>query len=54
MKVVHADLDEVGTDNSQKVSLLIYQLQEIPASECRFPSFGYEYDTNEGQWMLVE
>ena len=26
----------------------------IPASECRFPSFGYEYDPNEGRWMLVE
>ncbi|WP_231856516.1 hypothetical protein [Synechococcus sp. MIT S9508] len=31
LKVVYADLDEVGTDNSQKLSLLIYQLQEIAA-----------------------
>ena len=29
--MVHADLDEVGTDNSQKASLLIYQLREIAA-----------------------
>ncbi len=29
--MVHEDLDEVGTDNSQKASLLIYQLQEMAA-----------------------
>jgi len=30
-KVVHVDPDEDGIDNSQKASLLIYQLQEIAA-----------------------
>ena len=26
----------------------------IQASECSFPSFSYEYDQNEGRWILVE